>query len=139
MKALIFSVVMIASGFANAKTVCTLNAANPNLDMEFDRVLYSAEVSGPKYLMYKSGEAAAKEFDFDHLSGEQLKSMDGSVVVTFGPTAEGTIGITIGHIDLSKQKNVLPIDAMVLGEPIGSIGINLISPAIGLSAACKIL
>lgn len=135
MKALIFMAVMIASGLANAKTVCTLNAANPKLDMVFDRTLYSAEVSGPKYLVYRAGEASAREFDLNHVSYDQMKSMNGATVVTFGPTAAGTVGITIGHIDLSKS-NALPTDSMAFGQPTGQIGITLIAPAIGLSAAC---
>lgn len=137
MKAIIFTTLMIASGLANAKTVCTLNAANPKLDMVFDRALYSSEVSAPRYLVYRAGDVAASEFDLKHVSYAQLKSMNGATFVTFGPTAASTVGITLGHIDLSKS-NVLPIDAVAFGEPTGQAGINLIAPKLGLSASCNL-
>lgn len=127
---------LLSANFASAKANCHINTGSAK-DMVFDRILFSAEVSSPRYVLVKKGAQAAQEVQLDQFDTyEKWKAVNGATVVTLSPQQNGEYGITVGHIDISKSENMLPLDAMAIGPVTDQQFLNLILPQANLSVIC---
>lgn len=134
--AITITALMLAAGFANAKTICSINYNTGN-DLVFDHPLYSAEVSTSKFVVLKRGAQVAEEVDMSQLNTlGALKVIDGATFFTMSKQANGLYGLTIGKVDLSKSENILPLEAMTVGAVTDQQPLSLILPPKFLAVSC---
>ena len=130
---------LTSTSVTHAKTVCNVNGGNAKKDMVFDQVLFSGEVTSPKYLFIKKGASKATETPFDLIDTmPQWLELEGQTMVTVGPTTvNNQFGITVGQVDLSKHEgNSLPIHAMAIGQISPHHPLSLTLPVENIEVLC---
>lgn len=133
---LVIASLILAANFASAKTLCGINT-DPHKDMAFDRTLFSAEISSPTYVLVKKGAQAAEEVELSQFDTyAKWKAINGATIVTFSAQQNGQFGITVAHVDISKSKNMLPLDVMASGPVDEQKFLHLVLPQKNLSLIC---
>lgn len=133
------AILLFAANVASAKTYCSIST-NQSKEMVFDRSLFNAEVSSPKYVLVKKDLQIAEEIQLSKFDTyEKWKAIDGEMFVTFGAQPDGQYGITFGHVDISKSENMLSLDAIIIGSVAEQKFLNLMLPQKKLSLTCVFL
>ncbi|MBK9039597.1 MAG: hypothetical protein IPL83_10605 [Bdellovibrionales bacterium] len=127
---------MLAANLASAMTVCSINTGSSK-DLEFDQVLFSEEISSPRFLLVKNGARAVEEIQLSQFDTEEKwKAIDGATFVTFSIEKNGAYGITVGRVDISKSENILTLDAIAVGSVADQQFLGLTLPQKNLSLVC---
>ncbi len=134
MKSLIVlaAAVLTIGSQAQAKTTCTINKG---ANMQFDQTVFSGEVIVGR--MFLVGEKSAEPILLSQLkSFEQLQAVNGKSIVTIEVHRDGLYSMSVTHVDLKQEQNILPTDAIALGTLTEGRFLSLLVPTRGLSVNC---
>jgi hypothetical protein len=130
---IVFAAAILTIGsHAQAKTTCTINKGS---NMQFDQTLFSGEVASAQ--MFLVGEKSAEPVQLGQFkSFEQWKAINGKSIVTVGVQRDGVYAMSVAHVDLKQEQNILPMDSMALGTLAEGHFLSLLVPTRGLSVNC---
>jgi hypothetical protein len=132
---LVLTSILLMAGVSQAKTFCTVETGNH--DMNFTHVIYSGELTTPKYILISKDQTSVREVS--DLANLEWKAINGQTLVTFSTQEPSMLAIVVSEVDLSKKADILPVSALATGPVELQKPLVLIVPAMNLSANCMSL
>lgn len=118
----IIAVAAFMAGIGQAHAlVCTMNKENPTKKGQFDQnVFQPLEVlkGGAKQqlILVKPDGSIEENFDFKTADSiEKIKALDKSIVAVITRNEDDTLSIGTASVDVSRKKNIMKMDALVIG------------------------